>query len=112
MATAAKASTNIPFRIRVGLIGQLTDAEREAIEEGLKTVMLNLFDEVSRRFLQQANHTALAFSYVNLTDDTRNSVDLLLITHDQSIDINSVAQGLRPVVTVSKTKPPRFTVAR
>ncbi|HEY2961287.1 MAG TPA: hypothetical protein VGJ37_02660 [Pyrinomonadaceae bacterium] len=108
-----KVSTNIPFRFRMGLVGQLAEAEREAIEQPLKTEVLNLCDEESKRLLKRAKHTPLAFSYVNLTDDTLNSIDLVLVTDDHGIDIDVIARQLRrPVVMVSKTKPTGFTVAR
>lgn len=109
MATTTNVSTSIPFRFRVGVLEPLTEAEREAIEATLKSAVLNLCDKESRKLLQRARHTTLAFSYVNLTDDTLNSIDLLLVTEDFQVDINVVARELRrPVVMVSKTNPTKF----
>lgn len=108
----AKVSTRIPFRFRVGLLEQLTEAKREAIEEPLKTEVVNLCDEESKKLLRRAKHTSLALSYVNLTDETLNSVDLLLVTDAYEVDINVVTRKLRrPVIMISKTNPTKFTVA-
>jgi len=111
MTTTTNVSTMIPFRFRVGVLEPLTEAEREAIEETLKTAVLNLCDKESRKLLQRAKHTTLAFSYVELTDDTLNGIDLLLV-HEDDLDINVRARDLRrPVVRVSKTNPTEFKLA-
>jgi hypothetical protein len=111
MATTTNVSTRIPFRFRVGVLEPLAEPEREAIEATLKTAVLNLCDQESRKLLQRARHTTLAFSYVNLADDTLDSIDLLLV-HEDDVDIDVVARELRrPVVLVSKTNPTKFKLA-
>lgn len=108
--TTAPTFGDIPFRVRVGVVGDIADVDLTDV----RAAILKLFGEESQRFLRDAKHTALEFQFDALSEDNLGAVDVLIVDGNDpqsSPVLVALAQKQgRPIIFITKSKPLELSV--
>jgi hypothetical protein len=107
--TTSSQFGDIPFRLRVGVIGSVSEFDGDL----LRSEIIKLLDEQSQTVLREAKHTGLELQFDPLTDDSLNTADVLFVANSSpaSESLLSLAreQG-RPIISLTQSKPQELSV--
>jgi hypothetical protein len=107
--TAQSITSKIPFRLRIGVVGDIPDAALESLRGLLLPEVMKLFDAKSKTELDKAKHTELAISFVRLAEADTNKVDLFLSDGRPSKANEKILGDARartqPVITLKTIRP-------
>jgi hypothetical protein len=109
-------TSEIPFRLRIGVVGEIPDAELESLRGMLLPEVMNLFDAKSKTQIANAKHTELLLTFVPLKDGNETKVDLFLTDGKPGPTTEKILgqarQRIQPVITISNGKQREFTVEK
>jgi SMODS and SLOG-associating 2TM effector domain 1 len=110
--TTCQSFGDVPFRIRVGVVGDASSLD----ESVLRPEIVKLFDEESQKLLREAKHTTLEFHFDALNEENLTEADVLLVYENCSHNATNLLalarkQG-RPIISVTDSKPPGLSVEK